>query len=325
MVQMFLRPARLASLSRMIWLALVGLAAAGFFGLGSYQAEMVNAVRIAESQARIDALRAEIAGPLSPRDAGRRTSDAPRVTGSSGWLGPDGRPLEQDLQESLVEEVKERLQTEMGLVPVKLLRECQRSFVELYATDNRGKTSYGTAGYVGQGYFVTVKHAVIALKGEEDEAGPARRIVGVTISYRGQSVPAEIVDAGDADVEVHTGDWAVIRVAQTIDLPALRVDLAYPFEFADPIFRLGNDYSKGIILSTGYVGQHTPNGLVTCLTDGHPGVSGGGILDQQGSLVGIPIGRMQGDFRFSFILPVRREMFRRVPSSPLVAASQSIR
>jgi len=30
--------------------------------------------------------------------------------------------------------------------------------------------------------------------------------------------------------------------------------------------------------------------------------------------VGIPIGRMQGDYRFSFILPVRGEMFRKVPS-----------
>jgi hypothetical protein len=30
--------------------------------------------------------------------------------------------------------------------------------------------------------------------------------------------------------------------------------------------------------------------------------------------VGIPIGRMQGDYRFSFILPLRQEMFRKVPS-----------
>ena len=42
-------------------------------------------------------------------------------------------------------------------------------------------------------------------------------------------------------------------------------------------------------------------------------VFGGGVLDQDGDLVGIPIGRMQGDYRFSFILPVRGEMFRKVP------------
>ena len=53
---------------------------------------------------------------------------------------------------------------------------------------------------------------------------------------------------------------------------------------------------------------------MTCLTDGHPGVSGGGVLTRDGELVGIPIGRMQGDYRFSFILPLRAEMFRKVPS-----------
>ena len=63
-----------------------------------------------------------------------------------------------------------------------------------------------------------------------------------------------------------------------------------------------------------YVGQRTPNGLVTCLTDGHPGVSGGGVLDQRGNLVGIPIGRMQGDYRFSLILPIRAEMLRKLPA-----------
>src|SRR5262249_28077695 len=118
---------------------------------------------------------------------------------------------------------------------------------------------------------------------------------------------------GDADVEVHNGDWAIIRTREDIDLPALHVNADFSYEFAEPIVRLGNDYSKGIILSTGYVGQHQANGLVTCLTDGPPGVSGGGVLDQAGDLVGIPIGRMQGDYRFSFILPLRAEMLRKVP------------
>jgi hypothetical protein len=123
---------------------------------------------------------------------------------------------------------------------------------------------------------------------------------------------ARVVDTGAASVEVDPGDWAILRVRENIDLPALNLGLNYQFEFADPIFRLGNDYSKGIVVSTGYVGQRTPNKLVTCLTDGHPGVSGGGVLDANGRLVGIPIGRMDGDFRFSFILPLSDEMFRKV-------------
>ena len=59
----------------------------------------------------------------------------------------------------MVEEIKKQLQSEMGLMPVRLLRERRASFVELNAVDNFGKSGYGTAGYIGNGYFVTVKHA----------------------------------------------------------------------------------------------------------------------------------------------------------------------
>jgi S1-C subfamily serine protease len=155
-----------------------------------------------------------------------------------------------------------------------------------------------------------VKHGVIAL-GQEG-AVDARAITSVKLMYKGRAIQARVVDSGDAKVEVDPGDWAILKVREALELPALDLNLDYGFEFADPIFRLGNDYSKGIILSTGYVGQRTPNQLVTCLTDGHPGVSGGGVLNKDGDLVGIPIGRMQGDYRFSFILPLRQEMFRKV-------------
>ena len=209
----------------------------------------------------------------------------------------------------MVAEIKQEIQDEMGLLPVHLLRERRSSFVELYAYDSSGKTKYGTAGYLGSGYFVTVKHAVVALTGDNEPG--TRRMMSVKVVYKGKEIPARVIDTGDADVEVHRGDWAIIRT-KALDLPALHVDTSFAYDFADPIFRLGNDYSKGIILSTGYVGQRTSNGLVTCLTDGHPGVSGGGVLDQRGDLVGIPIGRMEGDYRFSFILPMRSEMLRKV-------------
>jgi hypothetical protein len=214
-----------------------------------------------------------------------------------------------DVRATMVAEIKHEIQDEMGLLPVRLLRERRASFVELYAYDNDGNKTYGTAGYLGRGYFMTVKHAVVALTGDT-ERGP-RTISSVKIVYKGTEIPARVIDTGDADVEVHSGDWAIIKTKE-LDLPALHVDTSFAYDFADPIFRLGNDYSRGIILSTGYVGQRISNGLVTCLTDGHPGVSGGGVLDQRGDLVGIPIGRMLGDYRFSFILPMRPEMFRKV-------------
>src|SRR5262249_16231092 len=151
---------------------------------------------------------------------------------------------------------------EMGLLPVSLLRDRRSSFVELYSYDKAGKTHYGTAGYLGHGYFITVKHAVTALP--EEDGVPPSPITSVKVVYKGEEIPTKVVDAGNANVEVHPGDWAIIQ-SRELDLPALHVDADFPFEFADPIFRLGNDYSRGIILSTGYVGQRTPNGLVTCL------------------------------------------------------------
>jgi hypothetical protein len=278
-------------------LATVALVA---YAVGSYAATWTAELRFAESDAKIAALRGELMGQID----GMRSRSEEQATGTAGT----------------VEEVKRQIQAEMGLFPVKLLRERKESFVELNTYDNRGRLNYGTAGYLGNGYFITVKHGVMAL-GDDLDRPDARRIVSIEIIHQGKKIKAQVVDAGNANVEVHPGDWAIIKVKKPIDLPPLRVDTAFSYDFAEPVVRLGNDYSKGIILSTGYIGQRTSNGLVTCLTDGHPGVSGGGVLDQQGSLVGIPVGRMEGDFRFSFILPLRDDMFRKVPGLSVSAAA----
>jgi hypothetical protein len=278
------------------------------FSLGGWFTNRALAQQLANNDARVQALRDDLARSiLQMREAQRGPA------GTDGLRNPEVVPAAGEPQSAFVDEIKRQIQSEMGLFPVRLLRERQESFVELNAIDNSGKTSYGTAGYLGNGYFITVKHGVMVLD-EPSEGRDARRIEEIKIRYKGQDMPAKIVDAGDANVEVHPGDWAIIRVKGRIDLKPLRIDTNYAYDFAEPIVRMGNDYSKGIILSTGYIGQRTPNGLVTCLTDGHPGVSGGGVLSQEGDLVGIPIGRMQGDYRFSFILPVRAEMFRKVPT-----------
>lgn len=272
-----------------------------FFSLGN-----LLAARVASSgeSEQIAALRAEV-GALKRERA---------ETGTSGRVeSASPAAMDDRSRAALVADIKQQLTSEMGLLPLSLLRDRRQSFVELYSYDATGASNYGTAGYLGDGYFVTVKHGVVAL-GDVPES---RRITSVKIMYNGRALLARVVDTGDARVEVDPGDWAILKVKEPIDLPPLNVNLDYGFDFAEPIFRLGNDYSKGIILSTGYVGQKTPNNLVTCLTDGHPGVSGGGVLNGAGHLVGIPIGRMQGDYRFSFILPLRPEMFRKVPSGAL--------
>jgi len=269
-----------------------------FFGLGNY----LGARQTADSDGQLALLRSEVA------QLKRRSNETAATVGHIP--PPPSASFTDDARASIIADVKRQLQDEMGLLPVNMLRERSGSFVELYSYDDHGSSSYGTAGYLGDGYFITVKHGVVALN-QEGQPDP-RKITSVKVAYKGQLLNARVVDSGDAKVEVDPGDWAIVKIKEHVDIQPLGVNLTYGFEFADPIFRLGNDYSKGIILSTGYVGQRTSNKLVTCLTDGHPGVSGGGVLNRDGELVGIPIGRMQGDYRFSFILPLRPEMFRKV-------------
>jgi hypothetical protein len=257
------------------------------FQLGSWSTRRHVEEQIAASDARLAALREEMAmSVLQMRQA-------------------------HISQTVVTEEIKRQLQSEMGLLSVDLLRQRSDSFVQLHTRNGEGQLSYGTAGYLGNGYFITVKHGVTPLVADPEADGEPSPTI--TIRYGDEDLEARVIDSGDARVEVDPGDWAIIKVEKRIDLPALSLNLDYAYRFADPIFRLGNDYSKGILLSTGYVGRRTPNGLVTCLTDGHPGASGGGVLDQEGNLVGIPVGRMAGDYRFSFILPLRAEMFTKVP------------
>jgi hypothetical protein len=300
--------------------------AASSFTLGVMHTRRNDTTIRASYDEKLDAIRAELQSEMRKT---RHLEAAAVPAGTAGRLAQHGNDAAdmptRTAKAKMFAELKQEIQSEMGLLPVHLLRERRSSFVELYAYDNLGKTNYGTAGYLGHGYFVTVKHAVVALKGD-DEHG-TRKVTSVKVVYNGKEIPARIIDTGDADVEVHSGDWAIIKT-RDLDLPPLHVDASFTYDFAEPIFRLGNDYSKGIILSTGYVGQRTANGLVTCLTDGHPGVLGGVVLDQHGDLVGIPIGRMQGDYRFSFILPMRAEMLRKVPlldrleAIPVIAAEQ---
>ena len=288
---------------RVVFFTSIVATAVSFFTLGVLQARRGEVLTRTGYDTRIQEIRDEL----------RRQSETV-AAGTSGTVARAYDGNEESLPASrtqMMAEIKEDLQREMGLLPVHLLRDRRPSFVELYADDNFGKTNYGTAGYLGGGYFVTVKHAVVALKDDDNRQG-TRKMTSIRVVYHGKEIPARVVDYGDAEVEVDKGDWAIIKT-RDLDLPWLNVDTGFSYDFAEPIFRLGNDYSKGIVVSTGYVGQKTGNGLVTALADGHPGVSGGGVLDQRGDLVGIPIGRMQGDYRFSFILPMRAEMLRKVP------------
>jgi hypothetical protein len=281
---------------------LAAMAGGAGFWAGAQVARRGARADLAVYDARLSALQRTVAA------LDRRGERPPEPVGTAGPPPPPvlalSAPATSD--EALAEAVASRVRRELGLVAPRTVRERRASFAELYTTDESGALNYGTAGHLGGGYFITVKHAVVATAG-------ARRITNVRLRFGDRVTDAEVVDAGDAANQVEPGDWAILRVHGAVPLPALRPNLHYEFPFADPIVRLGNDYSKGVIASAGFVGEHS-GGLVTCLTDGHPGVSGGGVLNQDGDLVGIPVGRMQGDYRFSFLLPLRSEMFRKVPA-----------
>ena len=148
-------------------------------------------------------------------ELGRSHGDLPLPAGTSGRTDLRGKDAAADATPSgaarakMVAQIKQELQSEMGLLPVRLLRERKESFVELNAYDVSGKSSYGTAGYLGNGYFVTVKHAVVALKDEDNRDGQ-RKISSIRVMYQGKEVPARLIDAGDADA----GSRVVAQAAQ---------------------------------------------------------------------------------------------------------------
>ena len=161
----------------------VGMAAS-CFSLGSLTAHQMLTKQLAANDARIAALRDEMARSIL---AIREEKTATVVSGTAATTDAERHPEVVPASgaggqaATLVEEVKRQLQSEMGLLPVQLLRDRRRSFVELNAYDNLGKSSYGTAGYLGNGYFITVKHGVIALDSDDDRE--SRRITSITVRY----------------------------------------------------------------------------------------------------------------------------------------------
>ena len=46
----------------------------------------------------------------------------------------------------------------------------------------------------------------------------------IKLTYKGRSLAARVVDVGDARAEVDPGDWAIVKVKEPIDLPALHAE-----------------------------------------------------------------------------------------------------
>ncbi len=169
------------------------LAAVLLFSLGSYTARRESRLELAQRDQSIAELREEVDGVS--RSIRKEQEQRDRAAATAGRVDPRDVPAlaTGESRAAMVAEIKRELQSEMGLMPVTLLRDRRRSFVELYAYDSDGHSNYGTAGYLGGGYFITVKHAVVALPVDNHEG---RKIVSVKLVYNGKTVPATLVDAG---------------------------------------------------------------------------------------------------------------------------------
>src|SRR5690349_16168259 len=126
---------------RALLLLTLTLTAGLFFMLGDYHARSTTALDREIYAASLDAFRAEVRSEL-----GRSRGDVLLPAGTSGrtdFRAKDA-PVEgapnAAARAKMVAEIKQELQSEMGLLPVHLLRDRRASFVELYSTDNLGKT-----------------------------------------------------------------------------------------------------------------------------------------------------------------------------------------
>ena len=177
------------------------------------------AQQLADNDARVTALRDDVARSiLEMRQAQRRSPSGTDGRAAAGRRAPPaGTP-----QSAFVDEIKRQLQSEMGLLPVRLLRERKRELRRAERLRQRSaRPATARPAISGNGYFITVKHGVIALD-EPAEGREPRRITSIKIRYKGKDLPARVVDSGDANVEVHPGDWAIIKVRGEIDLPPLQ-------------------------------------------------------------------------------------------------------
>ena len=163
--------------------------------------------------------------PSSARRAARRRPAA-GTSGSAAADAAGARRRPALPARRMVAEIKQELQSEMGLLPVQLLRDRRSSFVELYSYDNLGKTNYGTAGYLGRRLLHHRQARRRRAARTRTTATSSGKIISIKVMYDGKEMPAKLIDAGDADVEVHSGDWAIIQT-RDLDLPALHVDTAF--------------------------------------------------------------------------------------------------
>src|SRR5712672_2337783 len=118
---------------RLIFTTSVLATAILFFMFGAIHSRRRDAASRASYDAQLDAIRSEVRSELGKSSRGEATA----ATGTSGGTSAKN-PAAEASRQRMITEIKEQLQTEMGLLPVHLLRDRRASFVELYSYDNQG-------------------------------------------------------------------------------------------------------------------------------------------------------------------------------------------
>jgi FlaG/FlaF family flagellin (archaellin) len=205
---------------------------------------------------------------------------------------------------------------EAGHFSGRSLGKYEKSFVQVYAfyrKDGRNMATAGTACYLGGKYFLTAKHIVIQ---EAASGTKPPKTTRIEVRINRQMVAVQLIDNGETQEreQIDIGDWAVL-VADRIPegLVALKPNPTYSFMFGERLVRYGNDSNRGIAPAAGYVAQVSESGWISWLVDSLPGCSGGGVLNAKDELVGLNGGYLDGSTRLAVIIPIRSEMFRRLP------------
>jgi S1-C subfamily serine protease len=140
---------------------------------------------------------------------------------------------------------------------------------------------WGSATYIGNGYFLTANHV----------AEWTGKLVVVTDT--GLKVNAKVTFLN------HVYDFAVIHIDSAIDMRAVPMACDNPAVTGDHVRLFGNPEDSDFIVTQGYIaGKDRP---ITVWPDVFPvdatiswGMSGGGMLNDDGELVGVNIGIMLG-------------------------------
>ena len=152
------------------------------FSFGSWSAQRSMAQQLANNDARVSALRDDMARSIladpSGGDGGDAVGDQRPPAGGRARRGHVAAALSSTRSSG-------SCRARWDCCRCSCCATARRASSSSTPTTSPARSSYGTAGYLGNGYFVTVKHGVVALD-ERPTAARRRKITSIKIRVHGQ-------------------------------------------------------------------------------------------------------------------------------------------